>query len=275
MTPSAWTRDSNPASTVQRVNDRRGAQRARLAAPSVTVTVGGKLVDAVGSDVSPGGMRLLASDRVRTVRVGDEVSLAFLLDGGIVVARGVVRWCARTRHDLFLFGVSFTASGCELPERPEAPPPRPVQDAKPKHRQVMFLPVTLPYWEATIIAMDKTSIVVRLMKTGKESQYPFHEALAGGSIQQNARYWNGYRVEDIRVGDIIKLGVSKEDDTEYCAELSILKRPGGLVPESAKKGELGVTYAKIQNAENAFKDFGIPIPEDCKLPVPRVPGSKK
>ena len=106
MTPAAWTpRAVAPASVIQRTDDRRHAQRARLAAPTVTVTVGGKLIDAVGSDVSPGGMKLLAA---RPTRVGDEVSLVFFLDGDIVCARGIVRWCARTTHNLFSFGVSFT-----------------------------------------------------------------------------------------------------------------------------------------------------------------------
>jgi hypothetical protein len=102
MTSSAWAQGS----TIQRGNDRRRAQRARLAAPTVTVTVGGKLVDAVGSDVSLGGMRLMSA---RPVRLGEEVSLVFFLDGDIVSARGVIRWSARTPHDLVVFGVSFTA----------------------------------------------------------------------------------------------------------------------------------------------------------------------
>ncbi|HSO31216.1 MAG TPA: PilZ domain-containing protein [Labilithrix sp.] len=103
MTPSGW--NTAPAH-VQRGHDRRSAQRARLAAPTVTVTVGGLLVDAVGSDVSLGGMRLMSA---RPVRVGDAVSLVFFLDGDIVSARGTVCWCARTPHDLFAFGVAFTA----------------------------------------------------------------------------------------------------------------------------------------------------------------------
>ncbi len=97
MTPSA--------SPIHRPDDRRGARRARLATPTVTVTLGGKLIDAVGSDVSAGGMKLLAA---RPTSVGDDVSLVFFLDGDIVCARGIVRWCARTPHDLFSFGVSFT-----------------------------------------------------------------------------------------------------------------------------------------------------------------------
>ncbi len=103
MTPSAW--NSSPVN-VQRGQDRRVAQRARLAAPTVTVTVGGLLVDAVGSDVSIGGMRLMSA---KPVRIGDVVSLVFFLDGDIVCARARVCWCARTRHDLFSFGIAFTA----------------------------------------------------------------------------------------------------------------------------------------------------------------------
>ncbi|HEY8077954.1 MAG TPA: PilZ domain-containing protein [Labilithrix sp.] len=83
--------------------DRRRSHRARLAA-MVTVTVGGRLTDAVGADVSPGGIRLVAGDRAR---VGDDVSIVFFLDGDIVCARGVVRWCAPTRNGLFTFGVAF------------------------------------------------------------------------------------------------------------------------------------------------------------------------
>ena len=103
MSPQGW--NPGPAH-LQRGRDRRSSQRARLAAPTVTVTVGGALVDAVGTDVSLGGMRLMAA---RAVRIGDAVSLVFFLDGDIVCARGTVCWCAPTRHELFAFGVAFSA----------------------------------------------------------------------------------------------------------------------------------------------------------------------
>ncbi len=83
--------------------DRRRSNRVRLAA-MVTVTVRGRLADAVGADVAPGGIRLVAVD---AARVGDEVSIVFFLDGDIVCARGVVRWCAPTKNGLFTFGVAF------------------------------------------------------------------------------------------------------------------------------------------------------------------------
>ena len=104
MTVSMLTPDS--VRSPQQARDRRLAQRARLSAPTVTVTIGGKLVDSIGSDVSLGGMRLMSG---RNVAVGADVSLVFFLDGDIVSARGVVRWCTPTKHDLFAFGVSFSA----------------------------------------------------------------------------------------------------------------------------------------------------------------------
>lgn len=101
MVPSA----SGPQSVVQRTSDRRRAHRARLGV-TVTITVAGKLVDALGMDVSPGGMRVVASV---PARIGQEVSLVFFLDGDIVSAKGVVQWCAEGKRGLAMFGVRFTA----------------------------------------------------------------------------------------------------------------------------------------------------------------------
>jgi hypothetical protein len=72
----------------------------------VTVTVGGRLVDAVGADVSPGGIRLVTAT---PARIGDAVSVVFFLNGDIVCARGTVRWCAPTKRGLHTFGVAFSA----------------------------------------------------------------------------------------------------------------------------------------------------------------------
>lgn len=94
-----------PVSVVQPIADRRRSLRARLAVP-VTITVGANLVDAVGADLSVGGLRLVAA---RGVEVGQEVSLVFFLGGDIVSARATVQWCARTPRGLATFGIRFTA----------------------------------------------------------------------------------------------------------------------------------------------------------------------
>lgn len=92
-------------SIIHNVSDRRLAPRARLGV-TVTITVAGKLVDALGADVSPGGIRVVAAT---PARVGDVVSLVFFLNGDIVSASGTVQWCVPTRNRLATFGVRFTA----------------------------------------------------------------------------------------------------------------------------------------------------------------------
>jgi hypothetical protein len=101
MTPYA----SATSSIIQHVSDRRRVRRARLGV-NVTITVARKLVDGFGADVSPNGMRIVAAE---PARIGDDVSLVFFLNGDIVSARGVVRWCSPTKRGLATFGVLFTS----------------------------------------------------------------------------------------------------------------------------------------------------------------------
>jgi hypothetical protein len=91
-------------SIIQNVSDRRRAPRARLGV-TVTITVAGKLVDALGVDVSPGGMRVIAAVHARA---GDVVSLVFFVNGDIVSASGTVQWSVPKRNGLATFGVRFT-----------------------------------------------------------------------------------------------------------------------------------------------------------------------
>lgn len=92
-------------STIVETSDRRRAYRARLAA-AVTTTIGHSLVDAVGADLSVGGIRLVAA---RHVEIGQQIELVFFLKGEIVSAAGVVRWTSRTPRGLYAFGVAFTS----------------------------------------------------------------------------------------------------------------------------------------------------------------------
>ena len=97
--------------SVRRGVDRRAHHRARLAV-SVTVTLGDRIVDAVASDLSRGGIRLVANSRPR---VGETATLVFFVNGDIVCARGTVRWTAPTRRGLFAFGVRFTTMEEDAP----------------------------------------------------------------------------------------------------------------------------------------------------------------
>jgi hypothetical protein len=83
--------------------DRRAAVRAPLSG-TVTLTVRGRLVDAVAADVSSTGMRLVA--RLEPHH-GDEVSIVFFLGGELVASVGTVCWTKRTKLGLHAFGVHF------------------------------------------------------------------------------------------------------------------------------------------------------------------------
>jgi hypothetical protein len=83
--------------------DRRAAVRAPLSG-TVTLTVRGRLVDAVAADVSATGIRLVA--RLEP-QVGDEVSIVFFLGGELVASVGTVCWTKRTKLGLHAFGVHF------------------------------------------------------------------------------------------------------------------------------------------------------------------------
>lgn len=92
-----------PTSLVQDVVDRRLSARARLAT-TVTLTLGDRLVEAFGSEISDGGIRLVART---AARAGEPASLVFFLNGDIVSARGRVRWCNPTKRGLFTMGIEF------------------------------------------------------------------------------------------------------------------------------------------------------------------------
>lgn len=115
MLPSRGSPSSNrpaiaPVAAVHRNHndgaaaDRRVGRRARLGA-TVTITASGRLVDGLASDLSAGGMRVVAA---AAARVGDVVSVVFFVDGDLVAARGIVRWSVPTQHGLAMFGVLFT-----------------------------------------------------------------------------------------------------------------------------------------------------------------------
>ena len=87
--------------------DRRDSFRARLAVP-LTLTAGGRLLDGTVTDISQGGVRVIARGLVAP---NAEVSLVFFLDGDIVSARGVVEWCEPAPSHapgMATFGVRFT-----------------------------------------------------------------------------------------------------------------------------------------------------------------------
>ena len=62
------------------------------------------------------------------------------------------------------------------------------------------------------------------------------------------------------------MGVITENKQVYCVDIGIFERPEGLIPPSQVVDKERPWY-QWQNAQIAFRDKGIPIPEHLK---PRV-----
>ena len=120
----------------------------------------------------------------------------------------------------------------------------------------------LPLEGGPVVEVTKAAITIRTAKG--VLTFPFHDALAAGGVQKSGDEVSGYRAKDVLVGDVVWLGIWTENEKKFCAEISIRKRPAGRVPESPIFKSLKPSYAVRQNAENDLKDFGIPIPENCK-----------
>lgn len=97
--------------------------------------------------------------------------------------------------------------------------------------------------------------------------FPAHDALASGKIQKEACDTFAYRLQDVKVNDVVILGVVTEGDKTYCGEISIYERPGGKIPESQKQGPK--MYHLRRQAEIDEKQRGIPMPENLRGPFLR------
>ncbi len=140
-------------------------------------------------------------------------------------------------------------------------------DEKPPVRVTEFAPASLPGRAGYIVAVNDDGIVLRAAGTKEITTYPLHDALAAGRLQRHAMAAYGYLASDLEVGDRVVLSLCEDDGAKYCAEIRIVKRAGGRVPESRTVGERKPTYATQQNARNDFQDHGIRIPADALHPT--------
>lgn len=104
-------------------------------------------------------------------------------------------------------------------------------------------------------------------------ELPVVDMLANGDIQEWAGDAYAYGISDVQVGDIIKVGLrpDDEDGLVYVYEISIVERPGGVVPPSRRPGQLvhcpptqfhasDCPYHVVQNVRNDLA-AGRPVPE--------------
>jgi hypothetical protein len=129
-------------------------------------------------------------------------------------------------------------------------------------RKTSFTPPDM-VWGA-VASVTKDSIELWTEKGKPAVMYPAHVYLAAGSIHRLAGIGlgNGYRLQDIKVGDVVEIGIHKEFDTTYCVEIRLRKRPGDLLPpETTRMATLNSDWHHYQNALHDFLDRDIPLPD--------------
>ena len=146
------------------------------------------------------------------------------------------------------------------------------------------------YWGA-VTELTKDAITIQLPnKKVKPKTFPVSETLAAGKSPMEPRVIPGlrvyrvspssmYRLTDVKVGDVVLIHYARLGGTDICDHISIVKRPGGLVPPLPAEAEelmkpspsppwakdpLRARYIPYHEQMNAYwdlEDRGIPYPE--------------
>ena len=131
----------------------------------------------------------------------------------------------------------------------------------PKIRKAAWTLGQLPQREGVVTKVTDDAIELREGK-GEQvliTRFPAHDALVAGKVQESASDLFAYRLKDVKVNDVVILGVATEGGKEYCGEICIRERPGGKIPESQKPNRK--PYHLKRQAELDEQQKGIPIPE--------------
>ena len=163
------------------------------------------------------------------------------------------------RHTLIAYALTLLIITVSMPaDKPEETPKRKVDF---EVRETNFV-------GGTVLTVNKDSIMI-VEPRKPPVNYPFHDRLASGTVQKKANESHSHFVSDIKVGDIVTLGIVDENKQKFCIDLSIYERPGGEIPPTQVVDKERPWY-KFRNAEIAFRDKGIPIPEHVK-PILNLP----
>jgi hypothetical protein len=121
-------------------------------------------------------------------------------------------------------------------------------------------------WGA-VASVSKDAIELWVAKGKPSVLYPAHVYLAAGKRHRlvDGDMGDGYYLRDVKVGDVVEIGVYKEGETTYCVDIRIRKRPGGKVPPEIKKDGEPSTWHDRQNCLHEFLDHDLPLPDRWRV----------
>lgn len=130
---------------------------------------------------------------------------------------------------------------------------------KPKH---VFENGDIVHAEGVVVTISDESIVLAVPGEKVPRQYPAYYHLRMGKPRPGVSEGWGYRMSDVRIGDLVCLGIHRENKQDFCVQINISVRPNGLVPPSpVVDPELKKRYHVMRNESIANQRFGIPIPK--------------
>jgi hypothetical protein len=223
------------------------------------------------------------------------------------------------RQSVFLAGLAplLVLTGPVFADEPTTNPRVSTKPFEPREGAV-----NVPYG-GFVTEITKDSITIQWTVNGvvardvKPKRFPASETLAAGKIPKEPRPQPGsngkylvlpsdmYRLEDVKVGDLVSILYARVDGVDICDHICIYKRPGGRVPplpeeaEAIRKAEwvadrltrkgdakqikeLEAKYIPHHEWRNAYWDLvdkGIPYPEkfgpNRRWPVAPMPRAVK
>ena len=128
------------------------------------------------------------------------------------------------------------------------------QGGKPK---LVFENGDIQHIEGFVWLVDgNDAIAIQITSEAKKEvkSFPTYYHLRAGRSRPGVSEAGGYRLKDVRVGDIVSIGLVSEGKQQFCVDICIFKRPGGLVPPSpVVNPELKVRYHDMRNKTIAEK----------------------
>lgn len=157
------------------------------------------------------------------------------------------------------FLVSVLLITADAPQRPAiAPAPRAVA------KNIRNMRPTTYYGE--VMAVPRSNITIRGNENNDKSElvsrtFRAGTALQNGDQEPSEKSECDYRLQDVKVGDIVVIVIHQIGEDDVCAAVRIQRRPGGLVPKAPfEDPEVRDPYHVMMNAFQRFEEKGIPLP---------------
>ena len=169
---------------------------------------------------------------------------------------------------LLVLGLMPSASGPALAVGADPEPELPAPKWCPKNGPLPSPGDHAWEWWGQVVAVDRVSLTVRDPAGGRLRHFMVRHALLEPRPPGfGAR--TGYRLPDVKRGDIVNLGYTRTDGVDTCMDIVIYRRPGGKMPPvPGEDPQAPFHHHERMQAYQDWEEKGTPIPPE-HLPAGR------